>query len=250
MLYSAKVLKGYAIGATDDDIGKLDDFYFDDGSWTIRYLVAETGNWLLNRKVLISPFALSSVDMPGERLNVTLTKKQVRESPDIDTAKPVFRQHEASFHDYYDYPYYWSGPSLWGPFSQPRLPIETQRVIEKALAEREEANDVHLRSANEVTGYHIAAADGDIGHVDDFIVDAETWEIRYLVADTKNWRPGRKVLVAPLWIERVSWSDSKVYMELSRETIKNGPEYHPKALDRTYEEALYDYYKRPKYWDR
>jgi sporulation protein YlmC with PRC-barrel domain len=250
MQYRAKDLEGYAIAATDDDIGKLDDFYFDDESWTIRYLVVETGNWLLNRKVLISPFALSSADLPKERLHVTLTKKQVEESPGIDTDKPVSRQHEASFHDYYDYPYYWSGPFLWGPSPQPRLPIETQRVIEKALAKSEETNDVHLRSANEVTGYHIAATDGDIGHVEDFIVDAETWEIRYLVVDTQNWWPGKKVLVAPLWIDRVSWIDSKVYAGLSRETIKNAPEYHPKTFNRNYEEMLYDYYKRPKYWDR
>ena len=250
MQYSVKDLKGYAIGATDGDIGKLDDFYFDDESWTIRYLVAETGNWLLNRKVLISPLALGKADLSRERLNVTLTKKQVKESPSIDTDKPVSRQHEASYLDYYGYPYYWDGPYLWGPMSYPRLSDAAQRRNEEARAEREESYDLHLRSANKVTGYHIEATDGDIGHVEDFIIDGETWEIRYMVVDTQNWWPGKKVLVAPKWIDRVSWNDSRVYVDLSRETIKNGPEYHPDALNREYEEKLYDHYKRPKYWGR
>jgi hypothetical protein len=129
-----------------------------------------------------------------------------------------------------------------------RLSGAIQRKNEEARAEREEANDVHLRSANKVTGYRIGAADGDIGHVEDFIIDDETWEIRYMVVDTQNWWPGEKVLVVPQWICRVSWSDSEAYVDLSRETIENGPEYHPDALNRKYEETLYDYYKRPKYW--
>src|SRR5450756_523331 len=181
MRYSVKDLKGYAIGATDDDIGKLDDFYFDDESWTIRYLVAETGNWLLNRKLLISPFAIGKADLSKEWFNVTVTKKQVEESPSIDTDKPFSRQQEASYLDYYGYPFYWSGASLWGPMPYPRLSGAAQRRNEEARAEREETNNVHLRSANEVTEYHIEATDGDIGHVEDFIIDGETWEIRYMV---------------------------------------------------------------------
>jgi len=248
MQYSIKNLKGFAIGATDGDIGTLDDFYFDDEFWTIRYLVAETGNWLMNQKVLISPFALGEVDVSKERLYVTLTKKQVEESPSIDTDQPVSRQHEALFLDYYSYPYYWDGPFLWGPMPYPRFSDADRKRDEEAREKREEANDLHLRSADKVTGYHIEATNGDIGHVQDFIVDGETWEIRYMVVDTQNLWPGKKVLVAPQWVGRVSWSDSKVYVDLSREAIKNGPEYHPEALNREYEETLYDYYKRPRYW--
>ena len=87
--------------------------------------------------------------------------------------------------------------------SYPRLSDAIQRKNEEARAEREEANDVHLRSANKVTGYRIGATDGDIGHVEDFIIDDETWEIRYMVVDTQNWWPGKKVLVAPQWIGRM-----------------------------------------------
>jgi hypothetical protein len=227
----------------------VDNFYFDDEAWTIRYLVADTGNWLRGRKVLISPIAFGNADSHGNRLNVKLTKKQVEESPSIDTDKPVSRQHEVDYHDYYGYPYYWRGPYLWGPTYDPQLLVADQRRIEERRAAREEASDLHLRSTAKVTGYHIEATDGDIGHVEDFIIDDETWEIRYMVVDTRNWWPGKKVLVSPRWINRVSWDDSKVYVNISRRAIKNAPEYHPDALTREYEEKLHEHYDRPKYWD-
>src|ERR1044071_4192956 len=190
MQNSIKDLKGSAIVATDGDIGKLDYFYFDDKPWPIRYLVADTGNWLLGRKVLLSPIAVGKMNFASGRVNVKLTKKQVEDSPSIDTDKPVSRQHEAYYHDYYGYPYYWNGPYLWGPMSCPQLVLDEK--AEERRAEREEAGDLHLRSAANVTGYHIEARDGEIGHVEDFIIDAETWEIRYMVVDTRNWLPGKK----------------------------------------------------------
>jgi hypothetical protein len=193
--------------------------------------------------------ALGKADFASGRFKVTLTKKQIEGSPSIDTDKPVSRQHEAYYHDYYGYPYYWTGPFLWGPMYCPQIPVLDQKRIEERRAEREEAGDLHLRSANKVTGYHIEATDGGVGHVEDFIIDDETWEIRYLVVDTRNWLPGKKVLIAPRWIDRVSWDDSKVYVSLSREAIKKAPEYHPDALNREYEEKLHNHYDRPKYWD-
>lgn len=249
MQKSVKDLTGYAIVATDGDIGKLDDFYFDDKSWTIRYLVASTGSWFQGKDVLLSPFAVAKAGVSSDRINVTLTKKQVEESPSIDTDKPVSRQHEADYHDYYGYPYYWSGPYLWGPMYYPQLPEADQIIVEERRAKQEEAGDLHLRSATTVTGHYIEATDGDIGHVEDFIIDDETWEIRYMVVDTRNWLPGKKVLIAPRWIDRVSWDDSKVYVNLSRDAIENAPEYHPDALNREYEGKLYDHYDRPKYWE-
>ena len=228
MHYSVRNLKGYVIGATDGDIGKVDDFYFDDDFWTIRYLVAETGSWLLDRKVLISPFALGEVDVSRERFDVTLTKKQVEKSPDIDTDKPVSRQHEALYLDYYGYPYYWGGDYLWGYMAYPRLSEADLRRDETAQAKHEAAYDSHLRSANSVTGYHIEATDGDIGHVEDFIIDGETWEIRYMVVDTQNWWPGKKVLVAPQWIDRVSWTSPRYTSPYHGRRSRTDPSIIPK----------------------
>ena len=154
---------------------------------------------------------------------------------------------------YYGYPYYWGGPNLWGLTSYPAgLTVQREAVTDAEAAQAragKEWPDSHLRSTNEVTGYHIEAADGEIGHVEDFIVDDETWAIRYLEVDTRNWWPGKKVLVSPQWIDNVSWPDSKVYVHLSRETIKNGPEYiESMPISREFEKRLYGHYGRPPYW--
>ena len=252
-LKSVVQLQGGTIRATDGEIGKVDQFYFDDETWAIRYLVVNTGGWLPGRLVLVSPIALRQAEWQSERLDVALTKKQIEDSPRIDTHKPVSRQHEAVYMGYFGYPYYWLGPFLWGLASYPAgLAVQREAVTEaKASQARagKESADSHLRSTNEVTGYHIEAPDGEIGHVADFIVDDETWAIRYLEVDTRNWWPGKKVLVSPQWVDNVSWPDSKVYVGLSRETIKNGPEYiESMPISREYENRLYGYYGRPPYW--
>ena len=253
MLKSVAQLQGSTIRATDGEIGKVDQFYFDDETWAIRYLVVNTSSWLAGRLVLISPIALGQRGWESKRLDVALTKKQIEDSPPIDTHKPVSRQHEAVYLGYYGYPYYWGGPNLWGLTSYPAgLTVEREAVTKAEASQAragKESADSHLRSTNEVTGYHIEAADGVIGHVADFIVDDETWAIRYLEVDTRNWWPGKKVLVSPQWIENVSWPDSKVCLHLSRETIKNGPEYvESMPITREYENRLHSYYGQPPYW--
>ena len=252
-LKSVVQLQGGTIRATDGEIGKVDQFYFDDETWAIRYLVVNTGGWLPGRLVLVSPIALRQAEWQSKRLDVALTKKQIEDSPRIDTHKPVSRQHEAVYMGYFGYPYYWIGPFLWGLASFPAGLAAQREAVTEAKASQaragKESADSHLRSTNEVTGYHIEAADGEIGHVADFIIDDETWAIRYLEVDTRNWWPGKKVLVSPQWIDNVSWPDSKVYVHLSRETIKNGPEYiESMPVTREYESRLYGYYGRPAYW--
>jgi hypothetical protein len=251
MLTNATNLKGLVIRATDGELGSVDEVFFDDETWAIRYLTIETGGWLDGRRVLISPFSVVSTDWQAGRLDVTLTKKQVENSPDIDTHLPVSRQHEAAFLGYYGYPYYWGGPYLWGPSYFPAGLVIPAADSPEVLAARiqKESNDSHLRSAEAVTGYSIEAADGEIGHVDGFIVDDEAWTIRYIEVATRNWWPGKKVLVSPAWIERVSWTSSKVYVALSRATIKDGPEYvESMPITREYENKLYFHYGRPPYW--
>ena len=251
MFANAAQLKGFVIRATDGELGTVDQLYFDDETWAIRYLTVDTGGWLGGRHVLISPMSIAHTDWPAKRLDVALTKKQVEKSPDINTHLPVSRQHEAAFLGYYGYPYYWGGPYLWGPAFYPAgLAIPTT-AARKTLADSiwRESTDSHLRSSEAVTGYHIEAADGEIGHVDGFLVDDEAWAIRYIEVATRNWWPGKKVLISPAWIERVSWTDSKVYVGLTREAIKNGPEYVESVpITREYENRLYFHYGRPPYW--
>jgi hypothetical protein len=174
-----------------------------------------------------------------------LTKKQIEDSPSIETDEPVSRQYETSYNGYYGYPDYWAGPYLWGGY--PYLPRDRARW--GRTASEPERGDRHLRNTQEVTGYHLLALDGEIGHVDDFIVDSETWAIRYLVAATRNWWPGKKVLVSPKWIDNVSWDEREVAIGLSREAIKAAPEFTDDSpLTRDYETDLHGHYNRQGYW--
>ena len=246
-----KHLKDFAIRATDGELGTIEDLYFDDETWAIRYLIVDTGGWLGGRRVLISPISVVHTDWEAKRLDVALTKRQVEHSPEIDTHKPVSRQHEAGYVGYYGYPYYWGCPYQWGAAAYPAGLATPPTASTEAMAARirRESTDSHLRSGEAVTGYNIEAADGEIGHVDGFVVDDEAWAIRYMEVATRNWWPGKKILLSPAWIERVSWTDSKVYVGLSREAIKDAPEYvESRPITREYENRLYFHYGRPPYW--
>jgi hypothetical protein len=246
-----KRLRDFVIHATDGELGSVHQAYFDDETWAIRYLIVDTGGWLGGRRVLISPFSIIRMDWDAKRLDVALTKEQVENSPDIDTHRPVSRQHEAAYLGYFGFPYYWGGPFLWGTAYYPTGVAVSATPSAEALANRirMESSDSHLRSTEAVTGYSIEAADGEIGHVNGFVVDDEAWAIRYIEVATRSWLPGKKVLVSPAWIERVSWTSSKVYVGLSREAIKDAPEYvESRPINREYEHQLYFHYGRPPYW--
>ena len=245
MLIKAKALKGYSLKSLDGDIGSASEFYFDDRYWAIRYLVANTANWLSGRKVLISPYSLDGVNTAEEKVFVLLNKKQIEDSPSINTDEPVSRQFEKLYNGYYGYPNYWGGPYMWGGYSG----FSRDRATWGPMASEPVEGDRHLRSTHEVTGYHLLALDGEIGHVVDFIIDDETWAIRYLVVATKNWWPGKQVLLSPKWIENVSWEEREVAIGLTRETIKAAPEYTDESLlTRDYETVLYGHYNREGYW--
>jgi uncharacterized protein YrrD len=245
MLIKAKTLHGYTLQSLDGDLGKVREFYFDDKHWTVRYLVADTGQWLTDRQVLISPYALGAASKEKHELAVALTRKQIEESPGLSMDKPVSKQFEEAYFGYYDWPMYWGGPDMWGPY--PSIPHDHSEWRKRNG--KEEGWDPCLRSTEALTGYAIEATDGELGHVDDFIVDDETWAIRYLVIDTRNWWPGKKVLVSPRWIEQISWSEEKIVFNLSRKSIQQAPEYSEfAALTRDYETRLHGHYGRQGYW--
>lgn len=252
ILRSLKELRNYVLRALDGEIGKCKDFLFDDQMWTVRYMVADTGKWLPGQKVLISPIALGDPDWEMERFPIRLTKRQIEGAPDLDTDAPVNRQYEIRWNQYYRWPNYWAGTHAWGIRDHPELlyqPAEDLEENEPSESHVEQSSDEHLRSVVEVTDYHIRASDGDIGRVKDFIVDDDIWTIRYMVVSTGTWLPGRKVLIPPEWVDSVNWRESKVGVELTKEQVKNSPEYDPSMpVNRKYEIALYDFYGRPKYW--
>jgi len=250
MLRSVKELIGYELQAKDGAIGRCKDFLFDDERWTIRYLVAETGSWLTGRKVLISPVSLGKPDWPSRLFPVELTKKQIEDSPGLDADAPVSRQYELKWNVYFGLPAYWAGPDIWGAGPYPStLLMREPKPAATGTAPEEVPEESHLRSFKEVTGYYLRAADGEIGYVEDFIVDEALWLLRYMVVDTRNLLPGRKVLVAPTWVKSVDWHNRHVTVDLTVEAVKNSPEYDPAApVNREYETRLYDYYGRPYYW--
>jgi len=247
MLRSVKEIYDYVLKAQDGEIGRCKDFLFDDEYWTIRFMVADTGKWLPGFKVVISPIALEKPDWTARSLPIRLTKEQIENAPGIDEAKPVSRQYESKYYRYYGWPYYWAGTYAWGAEATPEA---LYNVHVQGEAQKEDvANDDHLRSTDEVTGYHIKTLADKIGHVEDFIVDDETWTIRYIVVDTKNWLPGKKVLVSPDWIKNIEWAEAEVEVELTKEQLENSPEYDPtEPINREYEARLYDYYGKPIYW--
>lgn len=246
MLSKAKTLKGYKLNSLDGEIGKVKEFYFDDSHWAIRYLVADTGNWLTGNKVLISPYSLVAVNKEEEYISIDLTKKQIEESPPLESDKPVSRQFEQFFYRYYGYPMYWSGPYMWGYY--PSL-MRDREEWKKIILDEKASWDPYLRSTHDVTGHHIQATDGQIGHVQDFIIDDESWAIRYLIIDTQNWLPGKKILLSPKWIESISWDESKVFVNISRETVEQSPEYTDESLlTREYETGLHRHYNCQGYW--
>jgi len=245
MLIKAKDLKGYKLNSLTGDIGSVKEFYFDDKHWTIRYLIADSGNWLTGRLVLISPYALLHIRKDSEEISINLSKKQIEQSPDLETDKPVSKQFEESYYGYYEWPVYWVGPYIWGSNRSPAKTDESSQ----ASTEPSESWDPHLRSTDEVRSYHIQAPDGEVGHIEDFIIDDETWTIRYLIINTHNWWPGESLLISPIWIDRVSWVDQKVYINIPKETIKESPVYSKQALvTREYEDKLYRHYHKPQYW--
>lgn len=248
MFKSIKQLTGRHLEGTDGPIGKASDFLFDDERWVIRYLVANTGSWLTDRRVLISPYLLGrpTADHPGEHFPIKLTRDQIERCPGINADLPVSRRYERELAQYYAYPTYWGvGPDLWGYSAYPILketPEERREFIQ-------EVDQCHLRSAREVEGYHVHVTDGFIGHVEDFIVEDATWAIRYVAIDTRNSLPGKKVVISPAWIHKVDWSAGEIRVAMSREAVQESPELDiTKLPDRDYEERLFEHYGHKPYW--
>jgi sporulation protein YlmC with PRC-barrel domain len=253
MLRSVKSIQGYSVQATDGTIGHVDDFYFDDVNWTIRHLIVETGSWLNNRKVLIPPFAIGQANWETRSLTVRMSVEKVKDSPVIDIDRPISRQQEAEYFDYHSWPYYWAGSGMWGGSPGMMLPMQVSqepewsrnRMHPDRTPDQAPPSDGHLRSTREVIGYHIHATDGEMGHVDDFVVDDESWSIRYMVVDTSNWWLGKKILIAPEWVTAVRWLDRMAVVALSREIIKQSPSWNLEIpISPQYETQLVAYYGR------
>jgi hypothetical protein len=248
MLRSLKVLERFKVNALDGDIGSVVNFMIDDASWTVRYLVVNTGGVFGGRDVLISPISFGQVDFSASRFHLSISMDKVKNSPSVNLDLPVTRQHEREYNGYYGYPHYWGYGALWGMGGYPGA-MASGMYASAEERPGEPASDPHLRSARDVTGYHIEATDGSIGHVSDFIVNDETWAVRYMVVATSNWWPAKSVLIAPAWASRISWLDRKVYVDMTRDAVKRSPEWSTTfPIQQDYEELLHRHYGRIPGW--
>ncbi len=249
MLWDASSMKGYSIEATDGPIGTISDLLFDDTDWKVRWLVVDTGDWLPGRKVLLPLSVLGQPDATQRALSVTLTMKQVEDSPNIEADQPVSRRTEGHLYRHYRHEPYWGG-GIFPLDDQMATPVLTPlgyadmgaRVTDDLYVAANEG-DPHLRSIAAVTGYHIAATDGEIGHAETFLLDLAGWSIRYIVVDTRNWWPGEKVLISPPMVERIDWPNKLVHVKVDQQKIKDGPRYDPMiTVDGAYDESFLTYY--------
>jgi hypothetical protein len=244
MLRSLAEPTGYRLLATDGEIGRCRDFLFDDERWTVRYMVADTGRWLPGRKILISRAFLERADWEQQRFPVRLTRRQIEMAPPLDNDAPISRRYEQTYHDFFKTPYYWAGNGLWGnyPFPEMAMPPEPPPVPETPQGPPEA---VHLRSLREVTGYQVAATDGEAGRIVDFVVDDRSWALRFAVLDTSRLPFSKKLLIATEWIDEVSWIDQQIRVGVTAEQIKGAPEFDSRTpVNEAQETVLYDYYGR------
>jgi sporulation protein YlmC with PRC-barrel domain len=237
-------LKRLPVVCLDGEVGRVSDFFFDDAKWTVRYLVVDTGGVLDRHRVLITPPSVQAVDTRLSVIRVGASKEAVRHAPDVDTDKPVSRQQEELLYGHYGFRPYWGGTGLWGMGPAP-VALARHHDEEHPLISRDEepSGDRHLRSVEAVTGYRIDASDGLLGQVEDLIIDDETFAIHYLVVDTNRWWFGKKVLIAPLWVQGFDWAERTCSIALSREAVKAAPEYYPgRFADEAYEAELHKHY--------
>ncbi len=247
MLQSVNDLKGFVIIATDGEIGNIEEFYFEDSSLVVRYLVANTGNWLTGSQNLILPQAITHLDREKRNIHVSLTKEQVTESPGIDKHQPVSRQMEKLISDYYGERYYWDERPNLTPArletANAAAAFVRSSVNSQAGSASAPAPDVHLRSMQEIANYQIDATDGEIGMVEDFFLETDDWTLRYIGVDTQRFLPGKHVLISMQWVQQINWAMRNVTIDLTREKIRQSPDYDKVTeVSREYETRLHKHY--------
>lgn len=247
MLISAKRILGHSLEAADGRIGRVADLDFDDQSWIVRYVVVDTGGWLTGQQVLISPVAFGHPDWKQKVIPVALTKQQVEHSPPINAHQTVSRRMEAALQEHYGWPAYWAEPPAEFAEAAPSPPRD--RATRSGAEAKQAESEMHLRSMRELAGYRIHAGGGEVGRLEDFIVEADAWRVRYLEVTTGKWLAGRAVLVSPAWLSHVSWSERSVHVDLPVSAIRSAPDYDPsQPITRDYEKRLHAHYTRPVYW--
>jgi hypothetical protein len=258
MLRRIKDFEKYMLRAIDGNIGRAKEFLFDDSTWEVRYVVVDTGSWLSGRKVLISPNSLNAIRGNDHVILADLTRNQIEWSPRLESDEPVSHQFEREYNSYYSWPSFgggiFSGRSTAYPagararhsLSQGQY-VANFGSVGKTLHE-EKLCDSHLLSTDDFKGAYIHALNGEIGHIEDLMLEEENWTIRYIQVENENWLPGRHVLISPQWIERLCWPEARIFVNLTTEAILGSPEYSSKIPNRDHETRLFEHYRSRGDW--
>jgi sporulation protein YlmC with PRC-barrel domain len=225
MLNSYNDLKTYSIRATDQRTGNVDDIYFDDEEWRVLYLVVQTGFLLTARQSLIGTNRVGRPDTDRGEVPVDLTAEELKSADSPQSDPPVSQQMPPAVAA--------QSMSAWPSFivgtGLDYSPGLAQDQLSLAAAEAEEAEehagDSHLRSMAEVIGYTVHATDGEIGAVDDFLIDPRTWRLQHLVIDTGSWLPGKRVVITTDWIADVDWAERHIRVNAGTQKIEDAPPF-------------------------
>ncbi len=247
MLISYSRIKLSSLDGSDGNIGTISDMIVDGDQWAVRYIQVNIGKWLPGRIVPLQPDSIVERDWAIPLAKTNVSADAIENSPEVRSPRPVSRAMEVELAKHFDWQPYWSGG--FGHELGGVPPLSPSLVIDKKKQQEIESTQVNLRSANEVIGYKVHEADGEMGSVYDLIVDDLAWLVRYIVVDTGNWLPGKKVMLAASWIEQISWTEKAMHLDLTKDQVRGMPQYDPEqAVNRQHEEQLYDYYGRPVYW--
>lgn len=239
MIRGLKTLIDVPVMAEDGELGAIQELYFDADSWVLRYVAIDLDD---NSSVLLSPLAFTRIENNDAGYKVNLTRDIVINSPRFDLSQPVTRVQEADLHNYFSWPFYWLAGGL---ASYPLVELAAEMKENDSAGMEEDQNTEHLRRISLILGSHIQARDGEIGSIDDMLVDDEVWNILYLVVDTGAWLPGKKVLLSPSWVSEVDWATGEITMDLNKSTIENSPEYDPDVpIDEDFNRRLEEHYRR------
>ncbi|PSL50806.1 PRC-barrel domain protein [Salsuginibacillus halophilus] len=253
MLFEAKKLRNFGVITSDGELGKIDDVYMDEDQWVIRYLVVNRKPLLPGGKVLVSPIAVERMDINGQTIHLNVTKEELEEAPGKEEAEPITRKKELELHHHFGYGYYWPAQGMWGSFPYPhQLRVEAPHHQRPQELPNEE--EIKVRSLKEMTGdwsgYDVEGSDGDIGTIDDVIVEDDTWNIRYISVDTGRLFSTGHAVLSSSWILHTEDEEKKVRVKMARHEVQAAPEYVPgQPLDREFEERLFDHYDQEKYWE-
>lgn len=247
MLIKENDLINLSLEAKDGKIGHIKDLLFDDQHWTARFLVVNTGSWLVNRKVVISPIAIKETFNPeSKHIPVDLTKEQIEAAPALGDTQPVSRQNEIDYLKHYGWPSYWIGGASWGITT---FPNSLYNMVGEEVESDESGKDKHLRSADEIKGYHILTSDGKVGHVKNFLINTKTWRLRYMVIETGNWLVGKKILLSTNWVQDINWKEKTIKVDVTKAQIEKSPEYDQNSLiSEVYEKQLFEFYGKLIDW--